>query len=386
MSNGNIKWSEPLAGSVIGQSHVTSGDPCQDAFSIQTTDNGWISIVVCDGAGSALHGEEGAKVFSEKFSEKLISISHIIDDSAPGAWINDSIVEGILDIRNELRSKANVVDLRDYHCTLLAVLIGPNGGVAVHIGDGVIFGGVLNFKDDNTIILDSKYFVSNPENGEYLNETYFVTESIWTKHLRITPLPGLDWISLVTDGGAALCLDKNNYLNNHFIPSIFNEYSQNKFDINCLVPNELKKKKYERATSDDKTVVLVFKNEFTNYKNYKYVSSSSVGEDPVIFGEQKKTIKISPLKIDEEKEKPLEARTNEILQLDKLNHKKTGNRFFIWLLFIVLIITPTLWYVAKLRKWDTKLACSDSYVIYNEPSVKIKREWELTKLRVFERH
>src|SRR6185295_12338925 len=51
--------------------------------------------------------------------------------------------------------------------------------------------------------------VSSPENGEYANETYFVSGTEWSEHLRITPFasPVLE-IALMSDGAAPFVMAK----------------------------------------------------------------------------------------------------------------------------------------------------------------------------------
>ncbi len=68
-----------------------------------------------------------------------------------------------------------------------------------HIGDGV---GVVEF-DDGTSVL------SLPENGEYANETYFVTQDEWSAHLRVTPFSGrVRCLALMSDGAMSFAFKK----------------------------------------------------------------------------------------------------------------------------------------------------------------------------------
>ncbi len=202
-----MKWAVPLAANLIGQSHLAEQSECQDAYCIRHSPDGeWIAICVCDGAGSAIYGGEGARFVSEEFSQRLVDISAKLSFEPPGAWINDGVISAILDIRAKLGTIAGKNQINEYHATLVAVLVGSSGGFAVHIGDGAIFGGCFSEIDKSPIKIDEDYFVSPPENGEYANETFFITESDWIKHLRITPLPSLDWLALATDGGCAFSL------------------------------------------------------------------------------------------------------------------------------------------------------------------------------------
>ena len=65
------------------------------------------------------------------------------------------MIQSILDIRSKLRDAAQSDTLAQFHTTLVASLIGPNGGFAIHIGDGAIFTG--NIKKDNKAIRHNKH-------------------------------------------------------------------------------------------------------------------------------------------------------------------------------------------------------------------------------------
>ena len=163
--------------SIVGQSHISTNTPCQDKHQIRTSANGeWVAIAVCDGAGSAEFSEKGATVTSSYFCSELIRLSEQLQNRAPGGWINDFVISCVLNVRESLRSIAGSDDLRGYHCTLVSALVGPSGGFAIHIGDGAILGG--KFKSDienKSTELNSNFIISNPENGEYSNETFFIT-------------------------------------------------------------------------------------------------------------------------------------------------------------------------------------------------------------------
>lgn len=189
--------------SALGTSHKSVNIPCQDSATISLSkDNAWVAATVCDGAGSAKHAEDGARYVSHQFNKKLIELAERLKTSPPGGWVNDAIIQYVIEIRDGLRGLAQKDDIAEYHTTLVAALLGPKGGIAIHIGDGIVFAGKAIFdKKLNRALIDN-FVVSTPENGEYANETYFITESTWLKHLRILPLPDANWAVLATDGGA----------------------------------------------------------------------------------------------------------------------------------------------------------------------------------------
>ena len=252
-------WSYAGA-SVVGHSHLATNVPCQDKHKTSTSNNGdWIAISVSDGAGSAEHAETGAEITSEYFCNELIKLSKELESRTPGEWINDFVVECVLNVRKELRKIANGEDLRKYHCTLVAALMGPSGGFAIHIGDGAIFGGAFAAPDFAGFVeLNTNYVISKPENGEYSNETYFITESHWIKHLRITPLPKLDWIVACTDGGASLLLEGETEAKPTFLCPFLERQVTEKG--NQYIAEVISDPKANKLTTDDKTIVVAIRN------------------------------------------------------------------------------------------------------------------------------
>ena len=252
-----VGWTLRGAASVMGSAHELDQTPCQDTHIVRTSPSGaWTGVVVCDGAGSAKFSKKGAEVASQHYADKLMEIATELEQRAPGAWINDALIEGVVHIRHALRAVARQDDLSDYHTTLLAVLVGPTGGVCVHIGDGAIFGGCFAAEDGRSLI-NANWFLSEPENGEYANETYFITEAGWIKHLRISPLPPLDWIALATDGGAALALTAKNEIKSDFMPGLFQELQGGGTALSPLIQNALLDPALANITGDDKTLAVL---------------------------------------------------------------------------------------------------------------------------------
>lgn len=268
----------------MGQSHQTSKIPCQDKFSCKVSGDGrWLSVAVSDGAGSALNAEAGAEITSTIFCEELLGLSNQLESRAPGEWINDFVVECVLKVRNQLRKKAKSDDIKSFHCTLVAALVGPEGGFSIHIGDGSIFGG--QFKNDTQkgeVELNSNFVISKPENGEYTNETFFITEGNWIKHLRVTPLPKLDWVVACTDGGAALIMEKEIEVKPKFLVPFFQELISHKFTKDTYISEVLSDPKANALTTDDKTIFVAMRSSaiqavplnFTKVESANVISSA----------------------------------------------------------------------------------------------------------------
>jgi hypothetical protein len=254
--------------SVIGPGHQKTNTPCQDASVIHVSESGeWVAVVVSDGAGTASHSQEGSSFIAGFFARSLISLSVELASRAPGQWINDYVIERILEARHSLRAKAASDDISKYHCTLVACLLGPSGGFAIHIGDGAIFGGNAAHQQlTGDTQLNSNFFISAPDNGEYTNETYFVTEGNWIKNLRITPMPKLDWIYACTDGGTALSMIADKEPKEGFIVPVLNEMLKNNTtaERNAALADILADPQADKVTGDDKTIAIACRSDLKN--------------------------------------------------------------------------------------------------------------------------
>lgn len=248
--------------SVIGKSHIDSGIECQDFHSFRISkDQLWAALVVCDGAGSAKRSAESAATVANFFSKSLLNLAETLDHKSPGEWINDYVIQSILDIRSKLRDAAQSDTLAQFHTTLVASLIGPHGGFAIHIGDGAIFTGNINKdKSSGNTNLDDGLFISAPHNGEYANETFFITEPGWIKNLRITPISKCDWLMLCSDGGASLTLnhDSSALRPEFFVPLVTGIKNENDASRENFLYEAVATDKTWALTNDDKTLLFCF--------------------------------------------------------------------------------------------------------------------------------
>ena len=287
------------AAKCVGTSHTETGTPCQDSFDIEKSDDGkWVAVAVCDGAGSAKYSEAGSRLVSKTFAKKLILLSKEVETRHPGAWINDFVIQQILNVRDELRAEANSDDLRDFHTTLVAFLMSDFGGFAIHIGDGAILGGISREEGDS-IRADEELFISKPENGEYSNETFFITEGDWIKHLRITPMPALDWVFLGTDGGSAFFTDPANNPKHEFINSFIGDLkNRDTGNWSGRIGEIISDKQAEKITNDDKTLIFFAKEDLVknkkvlNFRPGKKIepTAASIKPSPSISHKKEKTL------------------------------------------------------------------------------------------------
>ena len=334
---------EVISASVVGDSHKESKLPCQDAIAIKENQK-WTAVVVCDGAGTAKKADEGAQFFSSRFSEVLINLSKEIDTQGLGTWITDYLVANITTLRNELRSKYKTDKLNDFHCTLVSVLLGEKGGLMAHVGDGAIFGGQA-IKDKKGTNLSNDLFYSQPENGQYSNETFFITENSWIKHLRVTPISSTNWICLGTDGGMALAMQNESEVKSGFVAPVIKEIvlSKDSQAKQKKIKDIITAKETSNITGDDKTLAFIFNKEFYKLSNDYFFDKS----------EKNTAIK------NKTQNKPNAVNQNQVQQnktnspsVNAVHYKENGwlDRLTKFLIFLIIIILIAIIYIYVQQK------------------------------------
>jgi hypothetical protein len=251
---------EVVGRSVVGPSHLASGQPCQDFFAAEIGQD-WAVAVVSDGAGSAKRALDGATIVSEEICQALASYLKQLNTAHDGPTITSCWwVEGILIGAIERARKRCVLvggigeQLRSFHATVVGSVLVDGDGVLFHIGDGGASAHRMTAEGIETISF------SEPENGEYANQTFFFTEGWWRQHLRLTRISGkVDAIWLMTDGAYELMvLRPEKRLRELTVKEInrlmFVEAAANKHDVLAAI---LSSRQAVERNDDDKTLVIV---------------------------------------------------------------------------------------------------------------------------------
>jgi serine/threonine protein phosphatase PrpC len=239
---------------IIGNSHISLGRPNEDNFFVGRGPADWLACVVSDGCGSAAQAATGSKLISELVGEALLRTATRIEKKGAGEWIIDDILAELASCKIRLRDIVKE-ELRAYHATVVATLISPRGGFLLHIGDGIAASFVTTHSQSNSIAIKQDT-TSNPENGEYANETFYLTEPSWIKHTRLTPLTASQCVMLCSDGAQDVLFDRNDISSNEFLEILKSVgTSDNRTDlvIKTLLTSDFAKKR----SSDDKTVLFI---------------------------------------------------------------------------------------------------------------------------------
>jgi Protein phosphatase 2C len=195
-----------FSASATGQRNLEQGAAGQDASHYTVTGDVLVAIV-CDGAGSVPEGRTGSHFIACSLAEQLSSTLHAgslsglpSEGSAPLEAAIQSAVEAVRTRLADLAASRQLA-LHDFSCTLVGCVVSPGGGCFFQIGDG--FAIAQGAAGDSVL--------SQPENGEFADETYFVTDEDWKNHLRLTPLPAPERgcvIGLLSDGTAPFAVNR----------------------------------------------------------------------------------------------------------------------------------------------------------------------------------
>lgn len=237
--------------SVIGTSHIQSGDRLQDAYAVSELGNGCIFAVVSDGAGSAKFSAFGAwltcRFLSVRFREWVQENPELPCDDGLADWVDE--LRGRI---SAIATRRGIVP-RQFAATLAAIIVAPDEAVTLHIGDSAVVGRKGGEWD----------VLCWPENGEYASSTYFITDDPEprlniTRHQR-----GHDAFALFSDGVGDLALS---HIEQAAHPQFFNPMlcpvdaalgEGRLVELSAKLATYLAGPSVCERTDDDKTLILI---------------------------------------------------------------------------------------------------------------------------------
>ena len=243
--------------SLQGFAHIDDDIPCQDAHAFLEKDD-YYYLAIADGAGSAKLSHISSNYIVKEIIKKLSNSNISLTDNLEKLkFIFESLVNELVDnLLNDYLKEEEIdkISKRDFHTTLIVAIGNNEKGIIFHVGDGT------------AIVLEAQNFdnfhISKPENGEYANETFFITMKNWEEHLRITNYDNtFDSIFLMSDGVTPFAtLNNCSEPSKDFLLPLLNFVKENhgKDYIN-IINNTLSSDKVKKISSDDKTILFLLK-------------------------------------------------------------------------------------------------------------------------------
>ncbi len=233
-----------ITASALGFNSGTPKDESQDCINYHS-DNQSLIAIISDGAGSALFSKTGAEIICKSVCEELSKFSDDIRKA------RKNIFDVIAKARTEIEKTASKskTHLSDYHATLIGVIANNYYGFMFHIGDGVAIA------SQNADFTD--FIISKPENGDYINETYFLTMNNWEEHLRIIDFENPRYLCLMSDGLTGFAFS-NDYdeIKSGFLAPISRFLDNNEVDYaSKALFNTISSSNAHNINSDDKSII-----------------------------------------------------------------------------------------------------------------------------------
>jgi len=261
-----------VAASTAGTAHLLSGAPCQDAHIARLLTDDTVILIAADGSGSAPHSDTGARIATQRMLEsiwgflKLSGNLENITATIAKSWLTAAVKRlawqakiDHIKIEND-NNKTQYEDskikekIKDYRCTLLAAIVSPTHVCCIQVGDGAIL----------TRQAHGQWrAVFWPQHGEFLNETFYITNPSSIEHCEFYCAPAeIDEVALFTDGLETLALNSRTRQPTAFIEGRIQAVRNLKIaGINTQASCELEhylaaQENICQYTDDDKTLLM----------------------------------------------------------------------------------------------------------------------------------
>lgn len=242
-----------IAASVCGSSHERDQQPGQDSFCWNILTENILVAAVADGASSAELGGIGATIAVQAVTKILTAFKVVNSLASTLDNANELMTEVFQHARLKVEQEAVhlKVDLRQLATTLIVVIATQQEVIASQIGDG----GAVARDTDGTL-----FSLTVPDNGEYANETTFLTAPYAMTKLQTKAWHGkIAQIALFSDGLQRLALTKPTYSPHvpFFNPMLrFAAEADNIESANTILEDFLRSPRVRNRTDDDATLLL----------------------------------------------------------------------------------------------------------------------------------
>ena len=209
-------------------------------------------VIVCDGAGSTLYGALGSKWLSHIVLKDLSS-AQISSESEFREIILKSVNYFREVIKRLIKLYKLEVKIGEFATTLILVSNESSQcSYVAHIGDGACLFISETFKDT--------VFSSLPENGEYANQTYFITDKNYETRLRTFVVNKTYSACLImSDGITPMALKKNQPFWSFVSPILHFMKSKDNTTIAQALSGVLTSESSMKVSSDDKSIGWIIK-------------------------------------------------------------------------------------------------------------------------------
>ncbi|MEB3312139.1 MAG: PP2C family serine/threonine-protein phosphatase [Snowella sp.] len=238
--------------SAIGTRHQAANLPCQDYGAYRLLNQDILIGAIADGAGSAKNADIGAKVAVEQslnfLQSRISSPNSLTEEQAQSLFyeLGESVRSQLSQTATQMKG-----EFKDLAATLLVFIASPDAIAAMQIGDGFIV----------TRSPTGEYeLLFQPDKGEYINETTFVTSDQALEALQVKVLQTQShFICAATDGVERVSLNLSQWkpFSPFFEPlEAYLQETHHPEQEDTYLKDFLNSDRLNARTTDDKTLLL----------------------------------------------------------------------------------------------------------------------------------
>lgn len=239
-----------------GTSHLKDGTPNQDSVEMATPFLGSLGsaaiMAVSDGAGSARYSQFGshaacaagvASMARQLGRNPAIAVKEHLLRSALRRAVR-SARRSVMETAQRSHRSAGAVNLNDYACTVMLALASERLVGVAHVGDGCVVVG------DG----DGWCLLSSPDNGEFANETKFLTNPSNLPRIAVVSGSDAKCVAVITDGLQDVALSRGTVPHDRFWTPLYRALSRNTAPPQAVLDTLLRKVADAGKATDDCTI------------------------------------------------------------------------------------------------------------------------------------
>lgn len=249
MTMNQTSYFQTVGVSIKGTRHEEKGLPCQDYIAYKAQ-NGVLTLVVSDGAGSLMYSDHGAKITAET------ALNYVSLNFAALLEADDFLTyktELINKIVNNIKEEAlqNEVSYQEFGATLVFVATNGKETLIGHLGDGII-GAYCRDTGPTILSLEEKLGA--------VNETVFVTNKDSINYFKLEKTSEVYAGFVVSsDGAENALLDKNVPLKPVFqkaVTTMFKWFDEHEINDVASGISSTIKTQFKKRSNDDISVIF----------------------------------------------------------------------------------------------------------------------------------
>ena len=172
----------------MGRRHEAEGMPNQDSFRYRTIPEQQILVAaVSDGAGSSPKSQVSSSIAVLRAVD--VTTEALVNDATMETALRSGF-EAAMSAVHRMAARDHCHDISSYHATLVLAAWTPDGIAAIQVGDGAAV----------VTTPDGPKMLTIPQQGEYANETYFITMPQAPDIVFFNHTEDADGLIIFTDG------------------------------------------------------------------------------------------------------------------------------------------------------------------------------------------